>query len=1153
MSSSTQNNFDRDARALARGSLRQTMALSSEECDSDFHALRESEAALRRADSYQTGFSATLSNVHIPNTDAEVANNDTSDELLEVSSNHSAASADDEGNNNGGNIISDTSVEENISSSTTVPLVTLSNPTPVSLYPVTTAVKDNSGIMLTPYVPLVSKTSQVVRMESKSNSNGVTTSKGKDSTNLTRGRGNSVSGKNSNRGASRGSSSRSKTPNSAVNDHHMGDFIKLLQSNITSKDKEIGELTVQLGVLSRIKDKEIGELTVQLGVLSRKLTAALANANAATVPVPIKLEILASLDKEIASMVVQPCGLARFSFDITPTGKFIGEPNSTVTSFSISYASFMRLRGYPKFQGFESPNNEGRKLTNSVLDKLLADFRKQYKSWQPTKLGRQPFFNIILPVCVALCDKQYTINLPLRVVVGGGVLTSSEDIDDWYRESVGSSSDRIKLDMSGDTGYLALLAFHASNATGVFSGNIKRGTHEHKVIVPPSLCVNISGDLTGSQLRNTDNFWIIPETLPPGSAMPTLRNYDMICDWTLQINPVINKASVRDFYDTLKNFQLFRNNYIAPINNKRPINESSFSDSSATQNNKNVKHYSSVNPTEVNSSGSYFSSNDKLNYTSYNEVSLDSHGSHNKNKNFMYDLPQQYNHSTGFNNDINIINNNGRVIPGVQNNDAEIEALSERIRHLSSSVVQKHNGLVTMPLTINERTAFPIKTDSSLKSTPVTSEYFYNGESDAQKWEVVTSSLEYSYDLKGYQAVIAGVLVDFSQTLQEAVDIGIPMVGPLAPNRTGFGQNKNNKYNGNAYNNSAYPDISTAATTKSTKSTGPHFDPNNIGGAREILIKAVMKIVPTWVKGQQLNHIEGRLALESLLTTGFDLSNPGSKKAHQFLLDLKTLHTNPFSWSIAVAALHAKYFSESAKSTAQHKFTGNFQKLDESLEDYVRKMLILSEGPYGDKPVYIAQTIIANAVTHEHIRKLKTSFDKLKPNHWSSFQQLSLELTQTVLLEAIDEHSLTVPTEYPGYPEKGKDYSRHAVVVSSKKQLKPSPPSDSDNDVKKKKSWNKSTCDKCGMNNHSTAEHTGPASSNSGAKGGGNSKQKAACYTCGSEDHLKPDCPQNKTKPEVSANTKTKGGEDKFPGTDNGSDKGGKSKQLTLKAAPSRP
>ena len=922
-----------------------------------------------------------------------------------------------------------------------------------------------------------------------------------------------------------------------------------------------------------IAAKSITDLTAQC-IENKKQTAALQQlvsslskgGNSGVIPPPpAKLPILASFYKDIEKMVVNPAGLPKLIFKIQPNGGFRNKVEDPIQPFAITYTTFVRLRRYENFTEVprKSSGNQFIATAATNLDKLQLDYRVQYKQWlKGNKQTAEPVFHVIIPMIVSVGNRTALINLPIVVVANGLVdLISNDDMDEWY---IGTVQNRVEhqdihMDMSGHSSFFALLVYHAHKESGVFSGTIKQGTYEHRVVIPEGIVHPMD---SRPSTNSIDSFWILPESIPPSGIMPTNINSKMVCRFGVSLTHLpINSATVAEYYATYDSFLKYKNNYyVSAGSNKRPV--TNLTDSSANQQNKYHKPYSILNSTEVNPSGSYLLYNDKLdNYDSNNSDYVMNYYQNSQNEN-NFELPHQYIQNTGFKS--NIINNDSRFqSPAAQNIEDEIESLSNRLKVLSSSVVKKHSSPVIEPLTVNERTAHPIKM-ADFSSPKPTSEYYYNGTTNAQTWEVVTASIDnkYSFDLKGYQAVIAGVTVDFSETLQEALDIGIPCVGPLAPARSGLTRihNKNDSY-GNGYDNSSYhyPDIS--ATSKSSKSTiKTFFDPTNLGEAKELIIKAVIKINPTWVKGQSLNHIDGRHALEYLMNQCFDSSNPVSKEAHTFITDLRIVATNPLAWNITVAAIMAKYFSLIAKTTAQAKFTGYFQRMDEPFEDYIRKMLTLAEGPFGtpDRLVYVAQTIAANAVTCPWLRTLITRWSKLKKDHWSSYPQMCLEMTQTIVPEGIKEYGLVLPEkDYPDYPEKNQDYSRHTRLVA-KKQPPQTPPA-ANNKGKAKGNLYKDPCGVCGMNNHRTAEHnnggTKPPYSKD-AKGADKTPigYKAACYTCGSEEHLRPDCPQYKQILEAaakSAKTNSKG-DDKSP-PDNSAAKGGKQKQLLLKPAPDRP
>ena len=113
---------------------------------------------------------------------------------------------------------------------------------------------------------------------------------------------------------------------------------------------------------------------------------------------------------------------------------------------------------------------------------------------------------------------------------------------------------------------------------------------------------------------------------------------------------------------------------------------------------------------------------------------------------------------------------------------------------------------------------------------------------------------------------------------------------------------------------------------------------------------------------------------------------------------------------------------------------------------------------------------------------------------------MSFELTQTIILQGIEEWSMTTQLQYPEYPEKGKDYSRHGYLPKESPASESATTGANAPEKSKEKSGAKH-CDVCNTEDHIKDL---PKKSREGK-----TVSPAACYTCGSEEHMKPDCPKN--------------------------------------------
>ena len=851
-------------------------------------------------------------------------------------------------------------------------------------------------------------------------------------------------------------------------------YISLLENDLAEAKSLIEELKCKVVA----QDRLVSGLKTEVTVLKSQVESSLQkHGRSLTTPhsttkIESKSCIMDSLYKKISKMQVSARGYPQMTFNISPDGTYRGIPGEPAHNFCMTYSSLMRLRRYRNFWDLVRPINENTENTAAELSKLLTLFWRQTTTWYSNgQEGFQPVCHVLIPIVIILDGFAATVNLPIVIVASSlSDLVPSDEMDCWYSEhrSAIKSYQPIQLDMSGDKEFLALLTLDACKIKGYFQAPLIENTHPHRVTIPSILAFKV--DIPKRDVCNESSFWIIPGHYD-NAILPTNISSHMQCNFNIAEVPTINGDYVKQFYSTFSTFLRYRNNYVSPVA-KRTVTNSG--DNTTTNPIKHMKYYSTLNPTDK--------------------------GSYDSNNNFIDD---SINLSSNLNN-IHIKD----VIPK-QNDEHlktltdEIEKLTRQMSTLSSVVLQKHKEPVG-PIPIDDRTPFPLKSKVDITSSSSTSEFYYDDSTDSQKWLLVTGIYDhkYTYDLIGLKLTIGGIVVEFSEGLSMAVDAGIPIVGPQAPKRKNINpQTHKSDYSGNNYDDSSYPNLS-SAQTKSKKTESLCFDPNNIGEGINILIKAVVKVIPTWIKGQQINHIHGRAILEYFLDHCFDLSNTDSKAAHQLLTDLKTVHTNPYSWNIALAALMIKYYSEAAKTSSQNKFTGYVQKLDESFESYVRTMLKLGESPFGLKPVYAAQTIVGNAVTCKYVRNLRTLWAQYKPTHWSSWEQMSFELTQTIVPIGIEEWSMTTPVQYPDYPEKGKEYSRHGM---SKKSPVPESASSSANaSEKSKKKGGAKHCDICNMKNHNTDEHTVQKKSREDKKG-----SPAACYTCGSKEHMKPDCPEN--------------------------------------------
>jgi hypothetical protein len=988
----------------------------------------------------------------------------------------------------------------------------------------------------------------------------------------------------SNRNASSSNESVSVTPAKGLKKKHY------TASTQASRDSELIELlkdkkkslentnTKLLSELKTANDK-IAEKDKIIDGLNRELLR-LKSTPVQYVPRSPCEPILDSLTSEILELTMSPCGYPNYKIIISPDGTFKGTPDEIIKdAVCITYSSLIRLAQYGEFLQAQSGKN-----TSLELRLTLATFRTQFKSWWDSdRKSRQPICHVVMPMVINFNSINAVVNIPFAIVATGiNDIVDSGDIDVWYHEKAGTNTQaKFTMKASGDTAFLALLALKATKADGYFSGIPKKYTFEHRVEIPDNLVV------THTPVANVNLFWIAPAIYVKSEPMPNHYNF-RIENFTpiLTSVPTLTRETLKLFYTVFDRFITYRNNYITPrANIKRGATSNpALEVKNFEKKNKTNSNYPPLNPIEVISSDSYFDLYDKLDYNlsdskqtptqnnsinstmnyyqnhppinankneyntqipamrdnyapSYNN-NQDNYHSDTQDKGFNSTMNYHHSHPTPASNkkeyDIHALTTGEYDGPGYnynpdtkhQSTDSEIQDITRRLKFLTSTVVQKHKNPVTDILTTDERSPHPIGKGTDPSKT---SEYYYNNTSDSRKWTVVTGTYDhlYTYDLVGLQVTIGGVLVDMSEALQIAVNLGVPIVGPLTPNRSQDNNHRNKDYSGNNYDDSSYPHMSSSKS----KTTERHcFDPNNIGEAKETLIKAVVRVIPTWIKGQQINHIHGRAILEFLLNECFDLSKPDSKAAHQLLLDLKTVHTHPYAWNIALAALMTKYFSEQARTTAQNTFTTHVQKLDETFEAYVRNMLKLGEGPFSHLPVFVAQTIMANAVTTGYVRKLITTWQKLKPNHWSTWQSMFLELTQTIVPEGITEYALTLPTEYPLYPEKGKDYHRHGYLKKPITNNNAYPPKQGyvkPTSLSNKKPLYSEKCAICGMNNHTTAKHNEGEKQKQEVAKGNNNKQPAACYTCGGTDHMKPDCPKNKQPVAAAPSAKTTGKDDK--------------------------